>query len=236
MFRNPVKRVNKLSDYTFSLGGKLTMILQDIVNTPEKVLVTPIGISETWLNNEKLIVNETRKFVFLGRYERRKGIEELSEVLKKLLNLYDFEFHFIGPISEDKQIVSNQVIYHGLIKDEAKIKKVLRESDVLVTPSYSEGMPTVILEAMASGCAIVATDVGAVSEEVDEENGWLINPGDEVVLKMAIIDAIECSDAVLTAKKIKSIDRIKEKFLWDDVVHKTLNEIKRVISIKEGNN
>ena len=43
-------------------------------------------------------------------------------------------------------------------------------------PSYSEGMPNVIMEAMSRGLAIIATDVGAVSKLVDEENGWLINP------------------------------------------------------------
>ncbi len=239
MFRCPVKRVNKLSDNTFSLGGKLTGILRNIVNDSQKVLITPIGIDKSWLirgEMDKENFNEVRKFVFLGRYERRKGVEELSEVLKESTDSYNFEFHFIGPIPEEKKIDSDQVIYHGLIRDEEKIKKILRESDILVSPSYSEGMPTVILEAMASGCAIIATDVGAVSEEVSEENGWLIAPGDELSLKAALIDAIECSNETLTAKKIKSIAKIKENFLWDDVVQQTLDEIKQVIpQNKRGN-
>ena len=226
MFHYPVKRVVQLSDYTFSLGGKLTQILENITDDSSKVLTTPIGIDNSWLikkisnNNDK-----TKSFVFVGRYERRKGIEELTNVLKTLESEYDFIFHFIGPIQKEKQINSKKALYHGLVKEEEIIKKILRETDVLVSPSYAEGMPTVILEAMASGCAIIATDVGAVSEEVDATNGWLIAPGDETSLKTAMIDAIECSDSDLLLKKAASLDRIKEKFLWDDVVHQTLNQI-----------
>ena len=47
-------------------------------------------------------------------------------------------------------------------------------SDVLVVPSLSEGMPTVILEAMARGKAVIATDVGAVSDLVSEEE-WCVD-------------------------------------------------------------
>jgi glycosyltransferase involved in cell wall biosynthesis len=70
--------------------------------------------------------------------------------------------------------------------------------------------------------------VGAVSEEVNNENGWLIAPGNKPSLKAVLIDAIECSDGTLIAKKRISIQKIKDNFLWDDVVNKTLNEIKQV--------
>ncbi len=233
MFRRPVNKVIKLSDYTFSLGGKLTEILHRIVHNPNKILITPIGISETWLLDEPLLMehlNRIKKFVFLGRYERGKGIEELSEVLRDISGSYAFEFHFIGPIPEDKHIKDNQIIYHGLIREEDKIKAILRESDVLVVPSYSEGMPTVILEAMASGCAIIATDVGAVCEEVDETNGWLIAPGDIASLKRAMIDAIEFPEETLVGKKKLSIQKIKDHFLWDRVIKKTMHQLNQVVN------
>ena len=53
-------------------------------------------------------------------------------------------------------------------------------------PSLSEGMPTVILEAMARGKAVIATDVGAVSELVSEENGVLIQAGSVEELSNAL--------------------------------------------------
>ena len=233
MFRCPVKRVLRLSDYTFSLGGKLTKILESMIQDPLTVLTTPIGIDRTWLINASKIKdrnNLIRKFIFIGRYERGKGVEELSEVLQSLLTHYSFEFHFIGPIPHEKQIHSTQVVYHGLVREEEVIKELLQASDVLVTPSYSEGMPTVILEAMASGCAIIATNVGAVCEEVNHENGWLIDAGDSATLQEVMIEAIECSDLSLQAKKVHSIDKIKEKFLWDDVIQQTLLNIKHIVN------
>lgn len=227
LFRYPVKRVIKLSDYTFSLGGKLTDILNKITNKSENILITPIGVSKDWIVSDIKIKKEfdKRKFVFIGRYERGKGITELSNILKGIENLFNFEFHFIGPIPKDKQIASNKITYHGLIKDENKIKEILRESDILVVPSYSEGMPTVILEAMASGCAIIATDVGAVCEEVDNTNGWLIESGNIIALKNSIINAINYPNNDLLAKKHKSIIKIQEKFIWNNVIIQNISVI-----------
>jgi glycosyltransferase involved in cell wall biosynthesis len=237
MFRYPVKRVCRLSDYTFSLGGKLTGILEHLVCDRRKILVTPIGIDRSWQIDEKIIneyTNIPRKLVFVGRYERRKGIEELMEVLSRLVDSYAFEFHFIGPIPEETQMVSEKVIYHGLLREERVIKAILKDADILVTPSYSEGMPTVILEAMASECAIVATDVGAVSEEVDDANGWLVMPGDTTALYRVLTEALTCSEQELKSKKAHSLKRIEKKFLWDNVIMKTLNEIEKTIKEKGG--
>jgi len=83
LFKTPVRRVNRISDYTFSLGGELTTILEKLVIDKNKVLITPIGIDESWLINiSKIESDKTRRFIFIGRYERVKGIEELSNVLK----------------------------------------------------------------------------------------------------------------------------------------------------------
>ena len=97
--------------------------------------------------------------------------------------------------------------------------------DIIVVPSYSEGMPTVILEAMASGCAVIATDVGAVSEQVDSSNGWIISPGDLALLKSTMVDAMKLPEKELFKKKNSSIQRIIDKFLWDKVIAKTINNV-----------
>jgi glycosyltransferase involved in cell wall biosynthesis len=120
------------------------------------------------------------------------------------------------------------LIYHGPIQDEKKIQHILRDSDVLVCPSWSEGMPTVILEAMASGCAIIASDVGAISEQVNSENGILIEPGNKKQIKQAIEKIIQMDNEQLLEMKRNSIQKIKDKFLWENVADKTIEEIRRV--------
>ncbi len=221
------------ADYAISLGGKLTGILKKIgVN---KVIEQGIGIEDIWLRSINEIFNSDKqeiKFVFVGRYERRKGIEELNEVLKELNSESSTVFHvdFIGPIPDAKwlkiQSSKLKVHYHGSITNESKIKQILRDSDVLISPSWSEGMPTVILEAMASGCAIIATNVGAVAEQVDETNGWLIEAGNKNQLKKSILSAINISDKKLLEMKKASVKKINKKFLWDDVIKSTIEKLK----------
>lgn len=229
LFKRPVLRSMKKADVVFSLGGKLTEIIKANRIPSDKIIQIPIGLDETWLRTKSLNVNAKRKFVFVGRYERRKGVEELSEVIKQLIVNEDFSFAFIGAIPENKKILSSCVHYYGSISDVQKIKHILSEADVLICPSYSEGMPTVILEAMASGLAIIASDVGAVSEEVDESNGILIEAGDKNDLKNAMISFIKQSDAELLVMKQNSINKIKQSFLWESIIAKTIEEIEKVV-------
>jgi len=235
MFRYPVRRIISLSNYSFSLGGKLTQILETILKDKEKILTTNIGISRNWLIEADYLkkeLNSRKKFVFVGRYERGKGIEELTSIVKEIINIYDIEFHFVGNIPLDMRLESDKVIYHNLIRDESSIKAIMRDIDILVSASYAEGMPTVILEAMASGSAVIATDVGAVSTMVSKENGWLINPADIVSLKESIIEAIESTDEMIYDKKIVSLREVEEKFLWERVIWNTIDSIQRVVDEK----
>jgi glycosyltransferase involved in cell wall biosynthesis len=90
-------------------------------------------------------------------------------------------------------------------------------------------MPNVILEAMAQGLAIIATDVGAVSEMVSTSNGWLIPAGDKLALADAMVDAIHCEENLLFHKKQKSLDLVCEKFTWETVIQKTLQSIQEIV-------
>lgn len=231
IFRPFVQKNIRLANYSQSLGGKLTDILFKVLKNRERIVELGIGVSSEWLHiAEQLDTNKTIKFVFLGRYERRKGIEELSAVLKELIeeDNYQFEFEFIGPIPENKRLKSSNIRYHGLIREQSKIQSILQKSDALVCPSYSEGMPTVILEAMARGCAIIATDVGAVSEIVNEDNGWIIKPGDSIALKKAIQQAIGIDDELSTMKRV-SFDRVKNQYTWTTIIDKYINFFQDVV-------
>jgi glycosyltransferase involved in cell wall biosynthesis len=228
IFRYFVKDIIRLSDFSFSLGGKLTAILNSI--TGSSIIEIPIGIDKKWLVSKDIItVQSPRKFVFIGRNERRKGLKELIQVLENIIDLYDFRFHFIGDVPENIRLDSDIIIYHGVVSDEEKIKSILSSSDILILPSHSEGMPTVVLEAMASGCAIIATDVGAVDQEVDSSNGWLIPPNDIQRLQKSIEDALDISDIKLLEKQKMSIKKVRERYTWDIIAQKTIDTIKIII-------
>ncbi|NEO68920.1 glycosyltransferase family 4 protein [Moorena sp. SIO3H5] len=229
MFRPFVNKNLHSADICLSLGGKLSNIIYSIGINFTKIHDIANGIENTWISPTVKPIYRPIKFLFVGRYERRKGIEELCSVINKLLPEFEFEFNFVGSIPKYVQIKAPRVRYWGLIKDVEKLQLIFKQCDVLVCPSHSEGMPTVILEGMASGLAVIATDVGAVSEMVSEENGWLISPGSTHQLHEALIDAIHASDQELMNKKIKSQSIVREHFTWDKVIQKTIATIESVI-------
>lgn len=221
-----VKTISQKADIVFSYGGKITDIIKSIGVNPKQIIEIPSGVEKEFISNSIASHGAAYcKFVFLGRAERRKGISELNKVIHNLISQkLNFTFEFIGPIPDSMKINHDSIKYHGEIRDAQKIKKILSQNDVLVCPSWSEGFPNVILEAMACSLAIIATDVGAISAMVSAKNGWLIKPMQAKELEVALIEAINSKD--LAAKKEYSLDLVKSTFNWDIIASKTINLIK----------
>jgi glycosyltransferase involved in cell wall biosynthesis len=223
----PANYILKYSLNQFSFGGKITDILLRQGLNAEAIIEIPNAIDEKWIANEfNAEFSDTLTFVFIGRYERRKGLFELSKVLKDLIREYDFVFHIIGFVPSEYVIMDERIKYHGILVDEESIKNILISSNVLVLPSYSEGMPTVVLEAMACGCALLATNVGAVSALVNHQNGWLIEGDLELNLIRVFKEIFNTPIEEILNKQKKSFIKV-EAFLWRKVVDNLLFEIKR---------
>ncbi|HRG01133.1 MAG TPA: glycosyltransferase family 4 protein [Bacteroidia bacterium] len=220
-----VKKLSKQADMVFSYGGKITDIIKSIGVNPKHIVEIPSGVEKEFIGSVIASHNEPyRKFVFLGRAERRKGIIELKEVLKKLIQeKQNFKFEFIGPIPDSMKINHDSIIYHGEIRDAQKIKSILSQNDVLVCPSWSERFPNVILEAMACGLAIIATDVGAIAAMVSNKNGWLIEPANKEQLEKTILEAI--NEKKLIEKKEHSLQLVNTTFNWEIIAKKTIEVI-----------
>lgn len=226
LLRPAVKRNLKQADYVISLGGKLTDILTSIVDK-SKIITSPVGIDKDWIGYE-IVENKVRQLIFIGRNERRKGIKELNEVISRINDL-PFHLHIIGPFGAEDQITDSRITYLGEIKEQEKIAELLVKMDVLILPSWSEGMPTVILEAMAKGCAIVANDVGAVNELVDESVGWLCEVGNSKSLENGMRSALNSSTIELDVLKENSISKTRNKNTWTGIVRNLLKELQIVI-------
>lgn len=233
MFRPFVRKILKKADIVQSLGGRLTDIILKNGVPGERIMEMGIGIEEAWVKEAPSPATLKRVFTFVGRYERRKGVEELSAAIGKLLPLSDCAFHFIGPVPSDKQVEAEGVFYHGTLNTADAVKEILDTSDFLVLPSYAEGMPTVILEAMSRGCAIIAADVGAVNEQVSGSNGILVPEPSVDELVKALTQAGTMSATRLDAMKRASVGIIKERFLWEPLVD---NMIKRFRLAKSAEN
>lgn len=227
LLRPFVKRISRRADVVFSYGGKVTGIIQSIGVDPGKIVEIPSG-TEKEMIAAAIAGHEPGplRFVFMGRFERRKGVPELNEAIRSLLAEHvPFRFEFIGPIPGEFRIMDAAVHYHGEIRDFSNIREILQGSDVLVCPSWSEGFPNVILEAMANGLAVIATDVGAVAAMVNDQNGWLIQPGDTEALKQALKAAV-ASQASLGLKKQSALERMRSTFNWDSIFEKLARQIR----------
>jgi glycosyltransferase involved in cell wall biosynthesis len=136
-----------------------------------------------------------RKYIgFIGRLSKEKGIIEFLESIPLILKrIPDLEFIIVGegPLKNYvKEFVSrnkltSKVHYIGFVKNE-NLVKIFNRLKLLVLPSYSEGVPNVLLEAMSCGVPVLATPVGGIpSIIIDKRNGFLLrNNKSEEIAKM----------------------------------------------------
>ena len=136
------------------------------------------------------------------------------------------DFHFVGNIPINKQLKLDNIslFYHGIVTEPKEKKDIFDSCDVLVCPSYSEGMPNVILEAMARGLAIIATDVGAISEMVDSTNGILMANNKSQLIMSSIMESISNKNKLNFQKK-SSITKVKNKFSSNVLIEQLLEKI-----------
>lgn len=230
LLRYPVLKLNRWADVVFSYGGKITHIITNELGINQnKIIEIPSGVEADQIAETiSYAKSETLKFLYLGRYERRKGIEELNHALQSLLKEnIPFEFHFIGPIPDSGKIKHPEIIYHGEIRDRSVLTSKIRQCDVLVCPSYSEGFPNVILEAMANGLAVAATPVGAVELLVNTNTGWIIDECKVKNIQNTLLQIINAGNSEISQKKTASLTLIKNHFTWDKIIPQLLDELQK---------
>lgn len=136
------------------------------------------------------------KVLFIGGLSKNKGVFDILNAAQ-ILRDTDIPFTFIGsgPVNEflnhAKELgVLNKVHFTGRISEEEKVD-LLKQSQIFVLPSYAEGQPVAILEAMAVGLPIISTTVGSIPEIViNEENGFLLEPGNVELLAKRIKELV----------------------------------------------
>ena len=168
-------------------------------NTPA-VVVNGSGVNVTDFNVLPLPQNEQQQakisFLLIARLLLDKGIREYAQAAKIIKNKYPHvEFNLVGRIDENPSAITQQeldqwvgnktVKYWGKLTD---VRPAIAESSVYVLPSYREGTPRTVLEAMAMGRAIITTDAPGCRETViDGDNGFLV----EVKSVQSLVEAMQ---------------------------------------------
>jgi glycosyltransferase involved in cell wall biosynthesis len=227
LLRPVVKKLSRQADVVFSYGGKITNIIKQLGVPDKRVFELPSGVERDSLSAVVMPAGERIRFLFLGRYERRKGVEEIYGAIPRL-NAEEktrCEFHFVGPIPESKRTKESFVTYHGEVRDPVKLGELVRQCDVLLSPSFSEGMPNAILEAMSKGLAVACTDVGANTVVVTAETGWIIAEPSSAAIASAISAILSATVEEINLKKSRSLERIRNRFTWEDLAGKLYDKI-----------
>lgn len=193
-------------------------------------------IINNWINPElysdriKFILTEKIIITYIGWFEEFKGVQDLIQVIDLINSDLDLaskvEFRLAGMGSKFQEISSQvnsksykNVILLGWVKNEEKTK-LLKDTDIYLQLSHVEGFPNSILEAMASGKAVLCTKVGAVSDLVtDGVNGFTVpphNPG-EAYKKLLVL--IEDQSFRLTIAK-NAEETVRNRFVLEQAVEK----------------
>jgi len=168
------------------------------------------------------------EIIFLGGLIRAKGIYDLLESFPQIVKqVPNARLHLCGtgPIEKLKMKcsqlgVENSVVFHGWVSGESKISRILN-SDLLILPSYNEGLPVSVIEAMAAGLPVVCTPVGGVPDIfVDGENGFFFTPGDQNALVERVLQLAQNPDLRL---QMGRTNYVKARELFD--LEKIINQL-----------
>jgi glycosyltransferase involved in cell wall biosynthesis len=129
----------------------------------------------------------------VGRLVHQKGFDVLLDALPAVLAHHDVELRIAGQGEEraalERRAVGLPVRFVGLLETPAAVAAFLRDLDLFVMPSRYEGLPNAVLEALACGLDVVATDAPGMRAALGD-GGSLVPPDDPVALANAITDAL----------------------------------------------
>ena len=188
-----IKRTITKCDCIIALSIEWKMYFEDSYLHPNVQIIKNIIESPTI----KTEINKDKKYylLFLGKLGEKKGIYDLLDVLSENKKKYQENLIFLyggnGEVEKVSQYVKDKCIesmavFQGWVTGEKKVS-LLNQANAYILPSYNEGLPISILEAMSYSLPIISTNVGGIPEIVKNGiNGYLFDAGDKTAMAQAI--------------------------------------------------
>ncbi len=199
--KEKIRKVYSKCNMLIALSEEWKERLSQIVPSERITIIENYSV----LHEDALVERNNRKcnntVLFLGELGKRKGCYDIPAVIeqvKKSVPNVRFVLAGAGTETDEKAIrqlieeknVAENVVFPGWVRGKTK-DKLLKEADVFFLPSYNEGMPMSVLDAMGYGLPIVSTNVGGIPKIVhDGENGYCCEPGDLARMGMGIEDIL----------------------------------------------
>ncbi|KDS13775.1 glycosyl transferases group 1 family protein [Bacteroides fragilis str. 3725 D9 ii] len=188
-----------------------------------KNVIAPPHINKK--KNDKFVI------LFFGRLGKRKGIYDILDVLsehrEEFINKLEFLFGGDGDVEQVQAIIRERNLndiakYQGWVSG-IKKERLLNQADAYILPSYNEGLPISVLEAMSYSLPIISTTVGGIPEILkNNENGFIIEPGDKIAIYHAISNLM-ANEAMAKRMGKDSLSKVQDHL--PDYVQKQLQTL-----------
>lgn len=223
-----LKQLTKISDVLITLNGVSKNYLEEKFN--RNSLIIPNFISNETVDlklNEAEIKEEVTKILYVGHITKLKGTDNIIKVAYFYPHI---DFTLIGYIGDDIKgipLPSNVIIKNEMSKE--KIFKEMNNVDLFLFPSLTEGFPNAVLEAMAAGLPIVASDVGAITDMIEESGGIVLE-------KNNIEEILSALNRLIKDKELRTefsrwnIEKVKSFYTEEKVLNLLLKEYKKALT------
>ncbi|MFN6178820.1 MAG: glycosyltransferase family 4 protein [Flavobacteriales bacterium] len=228
-FRFTLRHILRRAAVCISLGGRLTPILQrQVRGSSTRVVTIPNAVHVPDVMPAYPVDNGPMRLLFVGRFAFNKGLDLLVSVARRLVpegkgELVRFQLAGDGPLLAELKAAGlpANVELLGKIDDEG-LFRAYQHCHALVLPTRFEGMPTVVLEAMAHARPVIVSDVGATAELVDRSNGRLLPKGDAEALYQAVLELAALPAAARAGLGRVAWERARENYTWPTVAARTV--------------
>jgi glycosyltransferase involved in cell wall biosynthesis len=141
----------------------------------------------------------------------------------------EIQFRIVGPASESSRFTGlpNTVFRHGIADDE--LLRELQGADVMVMPLLDGTANTAVLEAMACGCAVLATDVGGVRDYLDGDCSRLVPLGNPEALSVAVRNLVSDHTLLLSAQRAARTRALQ--LSWPIVAEATRDAYRQIVEL-----
>jgi glycosyltransferase involved in cell wall biosynthesis len=187
-------------------------------NQWKKIHVVHCSVNESFFESLVPVDGSSRLLFSIGRLSAEKGQLLLLDAMKQLIaDAPDARLVLAGD-GELRPLIEQRILDLGLRGhveltgwlDEAAVKSYIQKARVLVQPSFAEGLPVVIMEALALGRPVISTAIAGIPELVrTDENGWLVTAGSVSELVDALHKALRASEAQLAAMGSAGRERVR---------------------------
>src|SRR6266403_554045 len=227
------------ADQCIVLNREALLFLQMKYNLPpDRVWFIPNGVGLEFFHVRSFSDGMATKLLFVGTWIDHKGIYYLAEAFEKVLQLIPEARLTIAGCQEPEEKVRRcfAKAAQGALEvwpfvARAEISSLYAEHEIFVLPSLMEGMPLVLLEAMASGMPVVTTESSGMTDLVEDlHDGGFVIPGDTESLSVAIVRL--CRDPELRLRIGSAAQEKMKRYTWNQTARRTEVVFNRAMGIK----